>query len=47
MRGRYDLVAALVDALPVSGRDPLAMAEQARATLGWWLDVPEHLRPER
>jgi hypothetical protein len=46
MRGRHDLVTALLDALPVPGRDPLGMAEQARATLGWWLDVPEHLRPE-
>ena len=47
MRGRQDLVAALVDALPQPGSDPLAMTEQARATLVWWLEVPEHLRPLR
>jgi len=47
MRGRHDLVTALVDALPVPGPDPLAMPEIARGVLGWWVDVPEHLRPER
>ncbi|GAA3694068.1 hypothetical protein GCM10022399_08210 [Terrabacter ginsenosidimutans] len=47
MRGRRDLLRALADALPVPGPDPRAMPEIARGILGWWLAVPEHLRPER
>lgn len=46
MRGRRDLLSALVDALPQPGPDPRAMPEIARGILGWWLAVPEHLRPE-
>ena len=45
MRGRYDLLTALLDALPVPGDDLLAMPEIARGVLGWWLAVPERLRP--
>ena len=47
MRGRRDLLTALADALPAPGPDPRAMPEIARGILGWWLAVPEHLRPER
>ena len=45
MRGRHDLLTALQAALPVPGDDPLAMPEIARGILGWWLAVPDHLRP--
>lgn len=47
MRGRHDLVSALVASLPPEGPDPLAASEIARGVLRWWLDLPEHLRPER
>jgi hypothetical protein len=45
MRGRHDLLTVLMDSLPVPGDDVLAMPEIARGVLGWWLAVPEHLRP--
>ncbi|WP_147068034.1 hypothetical protein [Terrabacter aerolatus] len=45
MRGRRDLLTALLDRLPSPGTDPHAMPEIARGVLGWWLAVPEHLRP--
>lgn len=41
MRGRYDLLARVHEAVP--GGD--APAGLARATVRWWLDLPEHLRP--
>ncbi|MDN5797496.1 MAG: hypothetical protein L0H79_17340 [Intrasporangium sp.] len=49
MRGRYDLLSAVLDDLD-SGRlqaaSPVVEA-QARALLGWWRDVPDHVRPLR
>ena len=45
MRGRRDLIGAIVDGLPPAGPDPRATTEIARGVLGWWLAVPDHLHP--